>query len=148
MMRRDLLAAPSLPVLARLAGAAEAREDAAVPPGSGRQAALDAFLQRQVEQQKVVGIAAQVVRRDGEVVYAGTAGRRDPDAPDAIGPDTLFRLASMTKPVTAVAVLALVEEGHVALDDPLGRFLPEFAAPRVQTRPGDDEPAARPPHDP
>jgi CubicO group peptidase (beta-lactamase class C family) len=114
-------------------------------PAAAQSPALDAFLRAQVEQRHAVGIAAQVVRRDGEIVYAGAAGLRDPDAADPIRPDTLFRLASMTKPITAVAVLILAEAGRIGLDDPLDRFLPEFGAPRVQTTPGHSAPAARMP---
>jgi CubicO group peptidase (beta-lactamase class C family) len=138
MTRRDLLlsAAPAALATPALATPALAQPAAA---------ALDAFLRAQVEQRRAVGIAAQVVRRDGTVAYAGAAGRRDPDSPDAVGPETLFRLASMTKPITAVATLMLVEEGRIALDDPLDRFLPAFGAPRVQTVPGQSEPAARVP---
>ena len=47
--------------------------------------------------------------------------------------DTLFRIASMTKPVTSVAALMLVEEGRIALDDPVSRWLPELANPKVLT---------------
>ena len=48
--------------------------------------------------------------------------------------DTIFRIASMTKPVAAAVTMQLVEEGAFALDEPVGRLLPEFAAPRVLTR--------------
>ncbi len=133
-MRRDLLlAAPAASALA------------APALGQSGKPALDLFLRMQVEQHRAVGIAAQVVHRDGTLVFAGAAGRRDPDAPDPIRPDTLFRLASMTKPITAVAVLMLVEEGRIGLEDPADRFLPEFGTPRVQTTPGQDEPASRVP---
>lgn len=131
--RTALSGIPSLPFLARGA-AAECRTDV-----------LDAFLRRQVEARRVVGIAAHVVRRDGAVVYHGAAGLRDPDADDPVRPDTLFRLASMTKPVTAAAVLVLADAGRIALDDPVGRFVPEFAAPLVQEAPGRAVPAARQP---
>ena len=106
---------------------------------------LDAFLRHQVEARRVVGIAAHVVRRDGTVVYDGAAGLRDPDADDPVRPDTLFRLASMTKPITATAVLMLVDEGRIALDDPVGRFVPELASPLVQEMPGRAVPAVRQP---
>ena len=56
--------------------------------------------------------------------------------------DTLFRLASMTKPVTSVAVLQLAEAGKLNLDDPVSKFIPEFADPRVAS-PGGPRPASR-----
>src|SRR3954447_1744862 len=58
---------------------------------------------------------------------------------------TLFRLASMTKPITAVAVLMLVEAGRITLEDPVSRFLPDFQALQVQTQPGHTVPEVRPP---
>lgn len=132
--RRDALSGiPALPLLARGAAA-----------GCGADA-LDAFLRRQVEARRVAGIAAHVARRDGTVVYDGAAGLRDPDADDPVRPDTLFRLASMTKPVTAAAVLMLADEGRIALDNPVGRFVPELASPVVQEAPGRTVPADRQP---
>lgn len=132
--RRTVLAGlGSLPFLAR-------------PAVAGRcTPTLDRFLQQQVQSGRVVGIAARVERRDGDILYQGTAGRRDPDSADPIRPDTLFRLASMTKPITAVAVLMLIEAGRLHWNDPLSRFLPEFAETRVQVRPGQTEPMLRPP---
>jgi CubicO group peptidase (beta-lactamase class C family) len=140
MLRRDLLSKfLAIPILARTVAADGA------PSVDRRAAALDAFLRRQVKERRAVGIAAQVVRRNGEVIYAGATGLRDPAANDPIRQDTLFRLASMTKPLTAVAVLMLVEAGRIALDDPVGRFAPEFATPLVQVRPGSIAPASRVP---
>ena len=121
MNRRALLRAAALPILMRTIGAPEAL---ATATGGNRRAALDGFLRQQVEQQRVIGITAQIVQRDGEIVYAGIAGQRDPSANEPIRPDmTLFRLASMTKPITAVAVLMLVEANRITLDDPVSRFL-------------------------
>src|SRR3954465_5390972 len=111
MNRRNLLRAAAWPILMRTIGAPEAL---ATATGGNRRAALDGFLRQQVEQQRVIGITVQVVRRAGEIVYSGTAGQRDPSANEPIQPDmTLFRLASMTKPITAVAVLMLVEAGRI-----------------------------------
>ena len=52
--------------------------------------------------------------------------------------DTLFRIASMTKPITSVAVMTLVEEGRVLLNDPVARYLPQFSDSKVLERVGDD----------
>jgi CubicO group peptidase (beta-lactamase class C family) len=143
MNRRDLLLATAWPILMRAIGAPEAL---ATATGDNRRAVLDGFLRQQVERQRVIGITAQVVRRDGEIVYAGAAGQRDPSANEPIRPDmTLFRLASMTKPITAVAVLMLVEAGRITLEDPVSRFLPDFQALQVQTQPGHTVPEVRPP---
>ncbi|MFE9448436.1 serine hydrolase domain-containing protein [Streptomyces sp. NPDC006739] len=71
------------------------------------------------------------VARGGRVAHLTTHGLRDRAAGLPVEADTLWRIYSMTKPVTAVAALLLVEEGRLSLDDPLDRYLPAFAEPRV-----------------
>jgi CubicO group peptidase (beta-lactamase class C family) len=71
------------------------------------------------------------VARGGRVAHLTAYGRRDVAAGLPVEPDTLWRIYSMTKPVTAVAVLLLVEEGRLSLEDPVDRYLPAFAEPRV-----------------
>src|SRR3954469_11310255 len=106
---------------------------------------LDELVARHVGADGVPG-AAWLVARDGEV-HVGTAGTIDGSEP--VQRDSIFRIASMTKPVTAVAVLALAEDGELRLDDPLDRWLPELAARRVTTDPKgslhDTVPAVRQP---
>jgi CubicO group peptidase (beta-lactamase class C family) len=72
-----------------------------------------------------------VVARGGAVVWHECRGLADVAAGTPIRPDTLWRLHSMTKPVTSVAAMMLCEAGAFALDDPVHRWLPEFASPRV-----------------
>ena len=72
-----------------------------------------------------------LVWRKGEIVRADAIGRRDIEADLPMTRDTLFRIASMTKPVTSVAALMLMEEGKLRLDDPITKWLPEFADMRV-----------------
>ena len=72
-----------------------------------------------------------VVARDGEVAYEACSGHRDLEAELPVEPDTLWRIFSMTKPITSVAAMMLWEEGRFELKDPVARFLPEFAEPRV-----------------
>ena len=74
-----------------------------------------------------------MVARAGKLVYSAAIGMRDRARRQPMTLDTRFRIASMTKPITAVAVLMLYEEGRFHLDDPVLRFLPEFANPRVFT---------------
>jgi CubicO group peptidase (beta-lactamase class C family) len=85
----------------------------------------------------VPGAAALVAR--GHEVEIGSAGELEPDS--------IVRIASITKPITAAAVMLLVDDGLVALDDPIARWLPELAAPRIVRTPGspidDVVPAAR-----
>jgi CubicO group peptidase (beta-lactamase class C family) len=90
--------------------------------------------------------AAALVWRDGKA-HAVTAGWRNMDARLPIARDTLFRIASMTKPVTSTAALMLLEEGRFALDDPITHWAPEFAQMRVLRSPdaslGETDPAER-----
>ena len=75
--------------------------------------------------------AVTVVWQHGEVLQANGIGYRDIDAKLPMQRDTLFRIASMTKPVTVAAAMSLVDEGKLALRDPIVRWLPEFADLRV-----------------
>ena len=118
-LRRHLWPLALLPLLAC---AGQDRAPTAAAPS--RQAVLDGALRQQVEGGKVAAISAMVVRADGEVLYQGFAG--------GTTADSLFRLASMTKPFTSVAVMTLVEDGKLRLDDPLAKILPEFRTLRVR----------------
>src|SRR3984957_7235731 len=106
---------------------------------------LDELGARHVAVDGVPG-AAWLVARDGEV-HVGTAGSVDGSKP--VERDSIFRIASMTKPVTAAAVLALAEDGVLRLDEPLDRWLPELADRRVMFDPkgpiDDTVPAVRQP---
>jgi CubicO group peptidase (beta-lactamase class C family) len=79
--------------------------------------------------------AATLVWRDGKVVQIGTFGWRDVEARLPIERDTLFRIASMTKPITSTAALMLFEEGRFALDEPITRWAPEFSQMHVLRSP-------------
>ncbi|OYP14226.1 serine hydrolase [Streptomyces sp. FBKL.4005] len=91
---------------------------------------LDRHFARHVDAGRLPGYLVAVAR-GGRVAHLTTYGLRDVAAGLPVEPDTLWRIYSMTKPVTAVAVLLLVEEGRLSLDDPLDRHLPAFAEPRV-----------------
>lgn len=80
----------------------------------------------------VPGVVALAADRGGEI-YRGAFGRRGVESDAAMTPDTVFWIASMTKAVTSVLAMQLVEEGRLALDAPLGALLPGLAAPRVLT---------------
>src|SRR5688572_12437535 len=83
-----------------------------------------------VEAGALAGVAT-LVWRDGKVVQIATVGWRDVEARLPIERDTLFRIASMTKPITSTAALRLFEEGRFALNDPIARWAPEFSQMRV-----------------
>ncbi|MCW3010258.1 MAG: beta-lactamase [Solirubrobacterales bacterium] len=112
-------------------------------------AILDAQLSDAVEAGVVPGIALVVSDRDG-VVYEGAAGHLRADEPGAgaVGPDTVFRLASMTKAMVTVAALQLVEQGRIALDTPVRDVLPAFGELQVLDGWDGDTPRLRAPSRP
>jgi len=75
--------------------------------------------------------AVTLVARKGKVVHLEAHGQMDLEAKKPMQTGTLFRMASMTKPITAVAVLMLMEEGKLILGDPVSKFIPEFANGKV-----------------
>jgi CubicO group peptidase (beta-lactamase class C family) len=91
---------------------------------------LDQHVADYVDEGRLPGYLV-AVSRGGRVAHLTTHGRRDIAAGLPVEADTLWRIYSMTKPVTAVAALLLVEEGRLSLDDPVERHLPAFAEPRV-----------------
>jgi CubicO group peptidase (beta-lactamase class C family) len=92
------------------------------------------LLDRYVRPQLLPGLAAALARGDDapDFVAAGTLAR---DSAVPVGPDTLYRVYSMTKPVTGVAAMLLIEDGRLGLDQNIADFVPGFAAPRVLTDP-------------
>jgi CubicO group peptidase (beta-lactamase class C family) len=93
-------------------------------------AQIPAALQAVVDAGDLSGFVTLIWRK-GEVVQVNTIGRRDVEADLPMTRDTLFRIASMTKPVTSIAALMLLEEGKLRLEDPITKWLPEFAGMRV-----------------
>lgn len=92
--------------------------------------AIDEALRRGVETKEVPGVVA-LAATDRGVFYEGAFGSRALGEGPAMSVDTVFRLASMTKAVTSVAAMQLVEQGKLDLDQPIGNVLPELAAPQV-----------------
>jgi CubicO group peptidase (beta-lactamase class C family) len=109
-----------------------------------RNAAVDAAMRQLVEGNSTPGIVALILV-DGRPVYQRAFGQREPGGSTPITTEEMFRLASMTKIVTSVAALMLVEEGRIGLDDPISRHLPEFATLRVRQQDGTPAPATRVP---
>ncbi|WP_428261431.1 serine hydrolase domain-containing protein [Haliangium sp.] len=105
------------------------------------------YLDALVRERKIAGAAA-LVMHGGEQVYVDAVGMRDAEAGVAMTPDTIFRVCSMSKPIVSVGALMLVEEGRIALDDPVSKYIPAFADMRVLARSEDGTveqvPAARP----
>ena len=89
-----------------------------------------ATLARHVDDARLAGAFA-LIWHDGEVVLDEAAGYRDIACDNVMARDAIFQIASMTKPVVSVAALQLVDEGKIRLGDPIAKWLPEFANPRV-----------------
>jgi CubicO group peptidase (beta-lactamase class C family) len=95
---------------------------------------IEVRLQKEADDNLAAGASALLVR-NGRVAFFATAGHADREAGTPMKPDTIVRIASMTKPVTSVAVMILVDEGKLALDDPLAKYLPEFSEMKVLASP-------------
>ena len=91
-----------------------------------RLARLDAGMQRMVDEGKLAGIVT-LLARHGKLVFADVVGHQDVSASVPMARDSIFRIYSMTKPITGVALMMLYEEGQFRLHDPVSKFIPEFA---------------------
>ncbi|MCX5760953.1 MAG: serine hydrolase [Gemmatimonadetes bacterium] len=98
-----------------------------------RLARIDTVLQRYVDSAQVAGMVALVLK-DGVPVYERAFGWSDREAQRRMTTDAVFRIASQTKGVTSAAVMALVEEGKIGLNDPVSRFIPSFARSTVAVK--------------
>jgi CubicO group peptidase (beta-lactamase class C family) len=93
-------------------------------------ARIDAYLKNEIAENKIPG-AIMMIQRNGETAYFSSFGVRDPGTKEPMSPNTIFRIYSMSKPITTVAAMMLVEEGKLQLDDPLSKYIPAFAKVRV-----------------
>src|ERR1700722_8155599 len=91
---------------------------------------IDKHFARYVDQQKLAGWLITVARH-GKLAYVSSYGQRDLEAGLPVEPDTLWRIYSMTKPITSVAAMMLYEEGGFELTDPVSKYIPSFADVRV-----------------
>jgi len=91
---------------------------------------LDQAMKSLVEEQKLPGLVAIVVRK-GKIVYHKAFGFSDEPAKKLQKTDDIFRIASMSKAITATAIMMLYEEGKFGLDDPISRWIPEFKNPKI-----------------
>ena len=107
---------------------------------------IDQMLERRIAAKQMAGAVA-IVARKGKIVHLTAKGVMDLESKQPVTPATMFRVASMTKPVTSVAVMMMIEEGKIRLNDPVSRYIPEFkgqkvavaapAAPAVPAAPGE-----------
>ena len=135
-------------LLVLFAGPLAAQRPAA--PGAGDAAALgfdpvrlqrlDAVIQDHVDRKQIAG-GIMFIARDGKVAHQRTFGLQDVERARPMAPDAIFRIASMSKAITSVAVMMLYEEGKFRLHDPISKFIPAFAKSVVAVAPTEQAPA-------
>jgi CubicO group peptidase (beta-lactamase class C family) len=125
-----------------------AEPDPAAPQPAGfstqRLQRLDEFLQNATDDHGYLG-AVTLIARHGKLVELRAFGQRDVARKSPMRPDSIFRIYSMSKTVTTVAALMLMEQGKLGLDDPVARYLPEFADVKVFAGGSADTPQLRAP---
>jgi CubicO group peptidase (beta-lactamase class C family) len=102
--------------------------------GAALYPATNAFIKGFVDRRELAGTLAAIGKGQEAAVFLG-AGVQSNDSATPVGPDTLWRLYSMTKPVTGIAAMLLIEDGKMKLDQPIADFLPAFAKMNVQNVP-------------
>ncbi|HWZ97774.1 MAG TPA: serine hydrolase domain-containing protein [Candidatus Dormibacteraeota bacterium] len=96
-------------------------------------------IQRNIEDKRIAG-AVTLVMRHGQVAFFKAQGMADREAAKPMQRDSIFRICSMTKPITSVGAMILYEEGKFLLDDPISKYLPEFRNPKVLIKPSSGQP--------
>ncbi len=138
MKRYRWLLAPVLIGWTMFAGSVGVARAADLPRADAESVGLDSSKLSQITQMLQDDVAHHVlpgavllIARHGKVAYQQAVGQRDPQANAPIGRDDIFRVYSMSKPITVVAALMLVEQGKIALDEPVAKYLPQFAHVQV-----------------
>ena len=101
---------------------------------SERLARIGAAVDRSIQEKRIAG-AVTLVARHGHVVWLKAQGMLDREAGKPMPTDAIFRICSMSKPITSLAVMMLYEHGRFLLDDPVSKYIPEFKNPRVLVHP-------------
>ena len=96
-------------------------------------------VQKEIDQKHIAG-AVTLVMRHGQVVWLKAQGARDREAAKPMQTDSIFRICSMSKAITSLAVMMLYEEGRFLLDDPVSKYIPEFKSPKVLVKPANGAP--------
>ena len=100
---------------------------------------ISAEVQRTIDQKRIAG-AVTMVMRHGRVAWLKAQGMQDREAGKPMQTDSIFRICSMTKAITSLAVMMLYEEGRFQLDDPISLYIPEFKNPKVLVKPPSGKP--------
>lgn len=127
-------------VLALAPLASSAADATALGFDAGRLRRLDALIQDHVDRRQIAG-GIVYVARDGQTAHQRSFGLMDVEGARPMAPDAIFRIASMSKAVTSVAVMMLYEEGKFRLHDPVSKFIPGFARSKVAVKPTEANPA-------
>ncbi|MCR5879718.1 serine hydrolase [Phenylobacterium sp. J367] len=133
--RRSLLAGAAAFIAAGPARAASLSPPQAVGFDPAGVAALNSQMHALVDQQKLAGVVTLLARK-GRVVNLDAYGSLDAAEKTPVRADSIFRIASMTKPITGVAMMQLYEQGRWRLDDPVAKHIPEFAGLKVKSADG------------
>ena len=129
MHRMSPRRSPCFALLA-LAASGCAHAPAEQPAQQPRYAALDAMLDAEMRALAMPGVSAAMMER-GRIVWTGARGWADAEKRVPVTPDTVLNIASLTKPMTAVVLMQLVERGQLSLDTPMQRYDPSFKDPRI-----------------
>jgi len=125
----------TLVVLPCLAGSLPTAKPEDVGLSSERLQRIDQMVQRRIAAGEMSG-AVFVVARRGKLAYEKALGVMDLETKQPMTPATMFRVASMTKPVTGIAIMMMVEEGKIRINDPVSRYIPEFRGMKVAVASG------------
>ncbi len=146
-MKKQVLAFALLALPLAAASSVPAAKPEDVGVSSERLQRISQMLQRRIAAGEMSGAVA-IVARKGKIVHLEAQGVMDLDSKKPMAKDTMFRVASMTKPVTGLAIMMMIEEGRVRLNDPVSRYIPEFKNLKVavaQATPGGRGGAPPPP---
>ncbi len=136
-LRRAIVALALLGALAAISPVAHAES----PPGVGSSFSRDGlkrvgdYVRNEVAAGRIPG-AVVLIQQHGKPVFFENFGVRDVATKTPMTADTIFRLYSMSKPVTSVAAMMLVDDGKLSLDDPLSKYIPAFADVKVAVETG------------
>jgi CubicO group peptidase (beta-lactamase class C family) len=100
---------------------------------------IGSIVQKSIDDKRIAG-AVTLVMRHGKVAWFKAQGMADREASKPMNTDALFRICSMTKPITSLAIMMLYDEGRFLLDDPVSKYLPEFKNPKVYVKPAHGDP--------
>ncbi|HEV8414917.1 MAG TPA: serine hydrolase domain-containing protein [Bryobacteraceae bacterium] len=124
-MKKQVLAFALLAVPLAAASSVPTAKPEDVGVSSERLQRVSQMIQRRIAAGEMTGAVA-IVARKGKIVHLEAQGVMDLDTKKPMAKDTMFRVASMTKPVTGLAIMMMIEEGKVRLNDPVSRYIPEF----------------------